>query len=284
MTEQTTNPAKVDVDTGVNPFNGTSDPEREAAVAQKLWDAGAFNADGEPDAEQGQADAEPAEAPATEEAPAWHQDYLAMEKAEQWAETNRAHTSQQLQQALQQGQQAQAQLEAAARAVPWDRLRAENPQQYHALLNEYQTKQAQNWQQMQQLQGHAQQLAGEYISAEREKVLRAMPEWRDPAAFEAAKQDMLAYARQHGITEAELAGLTDSRHLIALFHASQVRKPPAPKVPGVRLNKANAAPRPAKAPKAPPAGLDGARERFLNDPRDVRAQSAYAQRLLDAGA
>lgn len=266
-------------DSIVNPFNGTSDVDKTAEVAQKLWDAGAFNEDGKPDAEQGQADAREEPATPTEERPDWHNSYEAMERAEKFAEESRTQKSQQLQQAIQAGQQAHQQLLAAAQGVNWDQLRAENPQAYEQAVAEYRAREAQIAQHLAATQSQAQELAREYIGVEKEKALRLMPQWRDADTFEAAKRDMLDYARRQGISEAEIASITDHRHMIALYHASQAGKAPPPKAPGVRVR-----PKASKATPPELRPLRSAQERFRSDPRDIDAQSSYAQRLLDAGA
>jgi hypothetical protein len=278
MTEQATD--RIDVDTKVNPFTGISDPDKTAEIAEKLYQAGAFNPDGKPDAEQnGAVEGSEREAPTEESRPAWHDSYEAMEQAERHAEHGRSQKAVQIQQAMQAGQQAAQNLAASFRTVNWERLKVEDPQAYQALIADYTSKEQQIAAHMQNLHAHAQGLASEYLAVEREKAMRLIPEWRDPKAFQAAKADMLEYARKYGIPQADIESITDARHLVALFHASQVGKAPAPKGPGVRVNK-------VKKADPPPAlkSLLGARERFMDNPNDFDAQSAYAQRLIDMGA
>ncbi len=278
MTEQTD---RIDVDTKVNPFNGISDADKTVEIAQKLYDAGAFNPDGKPDPDQGQTAAvEGADRPETaDERPDWHDSYEAMESAERFAETARSQKAQQIQQAIAAGQTAHQQLAQSFRAVDWERLKAENPQAAESLLADYQAREQQINQHLANVHAHAQGLASEYLAVEKEKAMRLVPEWRDPARWATAKQDMLEYARKYGIPQADIESITDARHLVALYHASQVGKVPAPKGPGVRVNK-------VKKPEPPPAlkSLLAARDRFMDNPNDFDSQSSYAQRLLDAGA
>lgn len=267
--------------TNVNPFNGLSDNAKAAEVAQKLWDQGAFNPDGKPDASQGQKAAlepEPEGAPqraepTTRERLEANGDYEAIDRAERYAEQQRGQRGQQLQQALQTAHAARQQLYAE-----YQGLRAQDPQAADAALPAYQAKEAEINQHLAGLHGHAQQLAQELVAVEREKALRANPQWRDQKVWERDRQQMIDYARGLGISDADISNITDYRHLIALHHASHAGKAPAPKPPGVRVNKVK--------DKVPPTmrPLVNARERFFSDTRDMDAQARYAQRLLDAGA
>lgn len=62
------------------------------------------------------------------------------------------------------------------------------------------------------------------IEAEQSKLLDAVPEWRDPAAFESAAREMVEIGRSYGFDPAELAGATDHRVFLVLRDAAAYRK------------------------------------------------------------
>ena len=255
-------------------LEGLVDPEKyheEDKAQEDKWEDLATAEEAKPELRQPQPAAR--EQASTEERPAWHEDYEAMERSERFAEESRAHKGAQIQQAFGAAQQAQAQLQANFQAVPpqqWERLRAENPQAFNQIMTDYQAQQNAHAQQLATLQAHAQELARENLNAEKEKVLRAKPEWRDSQAFMAAREEMLDYGRKNGFTEAELSNITDHRQLLALYHASQAGKPQK-KAPGVRLKKA------ATPTRNDP--LSRARERLARNPRDQDAEAAVFELL-----
>lgn len=62
------------------------------------------------------------------------------------------------------------------------------------------------------------------IEAEQSKLLDAVPEWRDPAAFDAAAREMVEIGSTYGFAPDELAGATDHRVFLVLRDAAAYRK------------------------------------------------------------
>jgi hypothetical protein len=62
------------------------------------------------------------------------------------------------------------------------------------------------------------------IAEEQSRLLDAVPEWRDPAAFEAAAREMVDIGRTYGFEPDELAGATDHRVFLVLRDAAAYRK------------------------------------------------------------
>lgn len=168
--------------------------------------------------------------------------------------------------------------------VDWNTLRQANPAEFAALQAEFQQRQGQIQQflgQVQQQQSAAQaeqqQLMQQNLAAERERLHAAIPEWRDPAAFEAARQKISQYARNLGFQDAELNQIFDHRYMRILHDAAryqalqakapevlrQVRQAPPAAAPGSRTN---ANPNDARR--------SAAIERFNKNPTDEDAQAA----------
>jgi hypothetical protein len=174
--------------------------------------------------------------------------------------------------------------------VDWNGLRAQNPAQYAALYADFQQRQGEINQFMQAVTqreqeavAQQQQQIQQFVTAERDKLLNAMPEWRDTAKFDAAKSDMVKYARNLGFSDAELGNVTDHRilrviHDAARFAALQAQAPGA--VKQVRQAPAKVA-RPGPRTNAQPGDAQRAAviERFTKNPRDVDAQEAYFEFL-----
>lgn len=62
------------------------------------------------------------------------------------------------------------------------------------------------------------------IEAEQSKLLDAVPEWRDPAAFEAAARELVEVGKAYGLDPKELAEATDHRVFLVLRDAAAYRK------------------------------------------------------------
>lgn len=168
--------------------------------------------------------------------------------------------------------------------VDWNTLRASNPAEFAALQAEFQQRQGQIQQflgQVQQQQSAAQaeqqQLMQQNLATERERLHAAIPEWRDPAAFEKDRQQISQYARNLGFQDAELNQIFDHRYMRILHDAAryqalqakapevlrQVRQAPPAAAPGSRTN---ANPNDARR--------SAAIERFNKNPTDEDAQAA----------
>lgn len=62
------------------------------------------------------------------------------------------------------------------------------------------------------------------IAEEQSRLLDAVPEWRDPVAFEAAAKEMVEVGKAYGFPPEELAGATDHRVFLVLRDAAAYRK------------------------------------------------------------
>jgi hypothetical protein len=199
---------------------------------------------------------------------------------EQW----RQATQQALQQHQAMGQLAMQMINHDFQKVDWNTLRASNPAEFAALQAEFQQRQGQVQQflgQVQQYQAQAQheqqQAMQQNLAAERKKLHAAIPEWRDPAAFEAALQKISQYARNLGFQDAELNQIYDHRYMRILNDAARYQELQA-KAPQV-LRKVRQAP-PAAAPgsrtNANPSDSrrQAAIDRFNRNPGDEDAQAA----------
>jgi len=168
--------------------------------------------------------------------------------------------------------------------VDWNTLRTQNPAEYAALYTQFQQRQqqiqgfAQQVQQQQQQQALLQQQTlQQSIAQERVKMLEAIPEWRDPAAFDRDRQQIAQYARNAGFQDAELGQINDHRYMRILHDAAryqalqaaapqalkQVRQAPKVVAPGSRTET-----NPNDARRT--AAID----RFNRDPRNEDAQAA----------
>jgi hypothetical protein len=168
--------------------------------------------------------------------------------------------------------------------VDWNTLRAQNPAEYAALWTQYQQRQqqiqgfAQHVQQQQQQEAQQQQaVLQQNVAQERVKMLDAIPEWRDPAAFEKDRQQIAQYARNAGFQDAELGQINDHRYMRILHDAAryQALQAAAPQVlKQVRQAPTVVAPGPRTENNPNDARRSAAIDRFNRNPRDEDAQAA----------
>lgn len=145
-----------------------------------------------------------------------------------------------------------------------DKLRTENPQEYAVRSADRLNLQ----QRLGQIQAEQQRIAQEdaqkafqqrqqTVMAELQKLHTAVPEWKDPAKFQAGMQPIYAYAAAQGFDRAEVDAITDHRVLLALrsaaaYDALQKQAPQVQKkVEAVKVLKPSASTsRPAQATQA----------------------------------
>lgn len=203
----------------------------------------------------------------------------------------RSATQQALQQHQAMGQFAMQMINQDFARVDWNALRTNNPAEFAALQAEFQQRQGQIQQflgQVQQQQAQAQheqqQALQQNLAAEREKLHTAIPEWRDPAAFEADRQKISQYARNLGFQDAELNQIFDHRYMrilhdAARYQALQAASPQALKK--VRQAPHAAAPGPRTHANPNDARRSAAIERFNKHPNDEDAQAAVFSLFSD---
>jgi hypothetical protein len=110
--------------------------------------------------------------------------------------------------------------------VDWDKLRADNPEQFTTKWAEYQLavsrQRAVDEEQAAlaaKTRAEQDRLVVAYVEQERGRLLEAVPEWKDEAARTKDRTAMAQVARTTGFTDEELADVTDHRALILLRKA-----------------------------------------------------------------
>lgn len=170
-------------------------------------------------------------------------------------------------------------------SVNWDQLRQEDPAEAASRWQEFQQREReiiqfnQQVEQAKQQQQQAQQEELQRVSqAEREKMLDARPEWRDTDAFRKDASTISEYAKNLGFSDAELNQIVDHRVMLMLHDAARYQ--------ALQAAKPTATKRVRQAPKVVKAGTrtnrnpqevarQTAKERFLKNPSDHRAQEDY---------
>lgn len=131
------------------------------------------------------------------------------------------------------------------------------------------------------VQADQQKALESHIAAEQEKLLAALPEWKDNKVAEAEKAKMVAYADKMGITQEDLGKVTDHRTLVLLrkamlYDEAQQKKP----VVQARIEKVKAAtPGPAKSPKPEVSDSTKARQRLAKTGKVEDAAAAFFEML-----
>lgn len=107
----------------------------------------------------------------------------------------------------------------------WEELAYQlSPQEYNqqrALWDRQQVERQQARQMHQSLQKQQRQ---QKLAAEQAKLLEAVPEWRDPKAFQRAAQEMVSAGGEYGFSQEEVAALSDHRLLRALHDLSEFKR------------------------------------------------------------
>ena len=123
-----------------------------------------------------------------------------------------------------------------------------------------------------------------YLQAEQEKLLEAIPDWRNSETATAGKTKMVAYVKEKGYTVEEIAQITDHRVIELIDKAmrwddSQKKKPAIQQ----RIEKVKVAtPGPASgASKKPVPEAQKARERLAKTGRQEDAAAVFATLLGD---
>lgn len=197
---------------------------------------------------------------------------------------------QQLTNAATLGQLAQAQLMGEFNQINWTQLRQTDPVQWTVLQQDFNNRSAAINQHLREVaaaqEAQSQELQKQQaalLPKEREKMLEARPEWRDPVKFEADRKVMASYAKHLGFNDAELNSLADHRYMQVLHDAAQFRALQAANPE--TLKRVRAAPqmaRPGTRTQRDPKTVakQQAMERFNKNPRDLDAQSAFFETLV----
>lgn len=108
----------------------------------------------------------------------------------------------------------------------WDKLEAEDPVEYARQWTHFQRRQqqkaaiAQEEARLNSLRQIEQEKhIKELLTAERDKLLERLPEWKDPKKAKEERNAVLEYGKQIGFSDQELDQVTDSRAVVALYKA-----------------------------------------------------------------
>jgi len=93
----------------------------------------------------------------------------------------------------------------------------------------------------QEQMAHQQALLQKHMQAEQQKLVEAIPEFKDDVKAEVVRRDIRNYAKSIGFTDQELSQVYDSRAVLALYKAAQYDK--------LMANKGAATKKVATAPK-----------------------------------
>lgn len=191
----------------------------------------------------------------------------------------------QLSQAKALGDLAHQQLLQEFQGVDWNRLRTEDPTRWAVANQDFQNRASAIQNHLTQVQTQQQQLQQESankiqqaLPQEREKMLDAIPEWRDTTKFQAARTELSSYARKVGFSDAEISTIFDHRMMLVLHDASRfaqlqaqgnqaakrVRAAPQMATPGARVQ---------RDPST--AARDQAKTQFQKHPRDQDIAARY---------
>lgn len=143
----------------------------------------------------------------------------------------------------------------------WDRLYAEDPIEWVRQREVWRAKQEQaaaaqiemDRLQAQRTAEERQQLA-QHVQAERDRLLQAVPQWKDDKVWERDRNALREYGRKFGFSDEELSQAYDHRAVVALYKAMKydamlaaqktVRPDPARPAPQPRKGSAAVSPRP----------------------------------------
>lgn len=198
--------------------------------------------------------------------------------------------------AVQAERQAYAQyLDQLAKAVQpqepdWNTIRSESPEKlpevyadYQLKLNQFKEIEAEKQATQQKIDAENIKMLRTHLSTEQQKLVEAVPEWKDPEKFKAGQQSLRKYATEKlGFTDDDLAQVRDHRVMLLLRKAMLFDGAQAPKQP----QKAGTTPvtkktlKPgARVGEKTPKKVDAARKHFAKD-KGVRSAASYIESLL----
>ena len=127
-------------------------------------------------------------------------------------------------------------------------LKAEDPIAYAVAMAEkverekqLQAVQIERQRVQQEQMAHQQALLQKHMQTEQQKLMEAIPEFKDDVKAELVRRDIRNYAKSIGFTDQELSQVYDSRAVLALYKAAQFDK--------LIANKGAATKKVANAPK-----------------------------------
>jgi len=175
-----------------------------------------------------------------------------------------------------------AALESVEAEPDWARLRQESPEEFAATYAAWQQHkerlaavEAEQRRVHDLQQQELQRQLAEYVKQEQEKLLAAIPEWKDSKVATAEKQALVEYAQGLGFTDEELAQVVDHRAVTLLrkaylYDKQQAAKPLAQKK--------------VAAAKAVAPGSGGQFRRQTSEATKAKQRLAKTGRVKDAAA
>lgn len=230
-------------------FEATSEDEFEAEDAEELSEADEEDDDEEYDVDVSEIeevedeeayytvkiDGEEKNVSADELVKSYQLEQAAQKRMQEAAEIRKnseaevAALAQQREQYAQALQSLQAQLDTAEEKPQeyWDNLYSEDPMEYMRQREAYRDRKeatekvkAEQARLQQEQQQEMMRQHQSYLASEQEKLLEALPEWKDSDVAAKEKQEIISYAQRNlGYSEDELAATSDSRAVLALRKA-----------------------------------------------------------------
>lgn len=166
--------------------------------------------------------------------------------------------------------------ESTAQEPDWDTIRRDHPDEYPVLWADWQRQQEQRKAVHAERQRVQEQLLRDqhaqfeaYLSEQKGHLLEKIPAWKDEAVASREKAELIGFAKNHGYTDEELAGVTDHRVLVllrkAMLHdkAEQAKPVVRERIEKVRT----AAPGPAASSRPPVKPITRERQRLAKTGR-----------------
>lgn len=180
--------------------------------------------------------------------------------------------------------------EVSPKEPDWDKLRVEHPDQFPTVWAQWQQGQKERAQvtemrvqaerKVMEDQFHARQ---ERIKVEQEKLMTAIPSWKDEKVMKAEKDEMVKFVEARGFTVDDLRAIEDHRHLALirdamLYNKSQEKKPAIIRqIEKVRTTK----PSNQTMTRSTPTALQKSLERLAKDRTQEAAVSVFRHVIDD---
>ena len=172
----------------------------------------------------------------------------------------------------------------ASQEPDWTKLAEENPAEYVRQKAGWDLRQAklhaaayQHQQILQRQQEDMQKAQREYLRKEQDRLVEALPDWKDPVKAQAEKTGIVSYLKDTGFSDDEISGLADHRAVVIarkamLYDALMSKRPEVEK-------------KVAEAPKMQKSGVSPTRGQRAQEQRAAKLQQLRKSgRVEDAAA
>jgi hypothetical protein len=184
--------------------------------------------------------------------------------------------------------------EAVAELTPrepnWEKLRIEHPNEFPKVWAEWQQGEKDRAELRTQREAVERKVAEdnlrarqERVTVEREKLVAAIPEWKDTKVEQADKAEMLKFAETLGYTVEDLKGIEDHRAILLIRDAMRYRKSQEKKPALIRQIEQVRTTKPGNGQmsRTPATALQRSLERLAKDRTREAAQSVFLHTLDD---